>query len=75
VGGLLSAFALSKERVFLQKAEELVGHLLPAFDTVTGIPTGRVNLGKREAVRPIIYDMYFSRRTKECYYVDLCQSV
>lgn len=43
VGGLLSAYDLSHERVFIRKAVELVDKLLPAFDTPTGIPYQYVN--------------------------------
>lgn len=43
VGGLLSAYDLSHEKVFIHKAVELVEKLLPAFDTPTGIPYQYVN--------------------------------
>ena len=43
LGGLLSAFDLSGERVFLDKARELADLLMPAFNTQSGIPTGQVN--------------------------------
>lgn len=43
VGGLLSAYDLSHEKVFIKKAVELVDKLLPAFDTPTGIPYQYVN--------------------------------
>lgn len=38
VGGLLSAYELSGDVVFINKTVELVDKLLPAFDTPTGIP-------------------------------------
>ncbi|THH26373.1 hypothetical protein EUX98_g7818 [Antrodiella citrinella] len=38
LGGLLSAYALSNEAVFLQKADELASILAPAFDTGSGFP-------------------------------------
>jgi mannosyl-oligosaccharide alpha-1,2-mannosidase len=44
LGGLLSAYDLSKDSVFLEKANELSGYLLPAFDTSSGIPTSQVNM-------------------------------
>ncbi|CAM9163978.1 unnamed protein product, partial [Discosporangium mesarthrocarpum] len=44
LGGLLSAYDLSQDQVFLNKARELGDRLLPAFDTATGLPTPRVNL-------------------------------
>lgn len=37
VGGLLSAYALSKDEVFKMKAVELVETLIPAFDEKYGI--------------------------------------
>jgi mannosyl-oligosaccharide alpha-1,2-mannosidase len=43
VGGLLSAFDLSQEKVFIEKAVELVDRLLPAFETPTGIPYQYMN--------------------------------
>ncbi|KAI8637057.1 glycoside hydrolase [Parasitella parasitica] len=51
VGGLLSAYDLSHERVFIRKAVELVEKLLPAFDTPTGIPYQYVNFTSGEPVR------------------------
>ena len=44
LGGLLSAYDLSGERVLLEKAQDLGDRLLPAFNTPTGIPKGQVNL-------------------------------
>jgi endoplasmic reticulum Man9GlcNAc2 1,2-alpha-mannosidase len=38
LGGLLAAFEFSGDAVFLEKAKELGDLLLPAFDTVSGIP-------------------------------------
>ncbi|KAJ1674526.1 hypothetical protein EV182_003103 [Spiromyces aspiralis] len=38
VGGLLSAYELSGDHVFLKKATELADVLLQAFDTPTGVP-------------------------------------
>lgn len=38
VGGLLSAYELTKKRVFLDKAVEVGERLLPAFDTPSGYP-------------------------------------
>lgn len=43
VGGLLSAYDLSLEKVFVTKAVELVDKLMPAFDTPTGIPYQYIN--------------------------------
>ncbi len=43
LGGLLSAYDLSKDNVFLNKAVELGNLLMPAFSTPSGIPKGMVN--------------------------------
>uniref|UniRef100_A0A7N8XNM3 alpha-1,2-Mannosidase n=1 Tax=Mastacembelus armatus TaxID=205130 RepID=A0A7N8XNM3_9TELE len=45
VGGLLSAYYLTGEELFKNKAVELGEKLLPAFNTPTGIPRGVINLG------------------------------
>ncbi|EJD07326.1 seven-hairpin glycosidase [Fomitiporia mediterranea MF3/22] len=39
LGGLLSAYGLSKDPALLQKADELGAALLPAFNTSSGFPT------------------------------------
>lgn len=44
LGGLLSAYDLSGDGVFLNKARELGDRLLGAFDTPSGIPYGHVDL-------------------------------
>ncbi|GJJ07900.1 hypothetical protein Clacol_002106 [Clathrus columnatus] len=43
LGGLLSAYALSKDPILLKKADELGTKLLPAFNTKTGLPARVVN--------------------------------
>ena len=43
LGGLLSAYALSREPVLLAKADELAGLLAPAFNTTSGLPAFGVN--------------------------------
>eukprot|EP00899_Mesostigma_viride_P007967 jgi/Mesvir1/17171/Mv07593-RA.1 len=43
LGGLITAADLSGDRGFLNKAEDLAQHLLPAFDTPTGIPWNILN--------------------------------
>lgn len=45
LGGLLSAYDLSGDDVFLDKAKQIADRLLPAWDTPTGIPYSSVNLG------------------------------
>ncbi|XP_042497924.1 mannosyl-oligosaccharide 1,2-alpha-mannosidase MNS1-like [Macadamia integrifolia] len=44
VGGLLSAYDLSEDKVFLEKARDIADRLLPAWDTPSGIPYNRINL-------------------------------
>jgi hypothetical protein len=44
LGGLLSAYDLSEEKIFLQKAEDLGARLFKAFSTPSGMPNGQVNL-------------------------------
>ncbi|URD90744.1 Glycosyl hydrolase family 47 [Musa troglodytarum] len=44
VGGLLSAYDLSGDKIFLEKAKDIADRLLPAWDTPTGIPYNRINL-------------------------------
>eukprot|EP00252_Welwitschia_mirabilis_P007295 TRINITY_DN1853_c0_g1_i2.p1 TRINITY_DN1853_c0_g1~~TRINITY_DN1853_c0_g1_i2.p1 ORF type:complete len:452 (+),score=88.24 TRINITY_DN1853_c0_g1_i2:187-1542(+) len=44
VGGLLSAYDLSEDGIFLQKAQEIADRLLPAWDTPSGIPYNAINL-------------------------------
>ncbi|PIA17539.1 seven-hairpin glycosidase [Coemansia reversa NRRL 1564] len=44
VGGLLSAYELSGDKVFLKKAVELADLLMPAFDTPLGLPWQMLNI-------------------------------
>jgi len=44
LGGLLSAYDLSGDKVFLEKAREIADRLLPAWNTPSGIPYNRINL-------------------------------
>jgi mannosyl-oligosaccharide alpha-1,2-mannosidase len=44
VGGLLSAYDFTEDPLFLEKAEEVVKKLLPAFKTPSRIPKASVNL-------------------------------
>ncbi|CAB3408329.1 unnamed protein product [Caenorhabditis bovis] len=43
IGGYLAAYALSGDKMFVQKAEDVAKVLLPAFDSPTGIPYSLVN--------------------------------
>ncbi|WFD04474.1 mannosyl-oligosaccharide 1,2-alpha-mannosidase [Malassezia obtusa] len=42
LGGLLSAYDLTGDALMLDRAEELAQLILPAFDTLTGLPVGRM---------------------------------
>jgi len=44
VGGLISAYAMTGDEVYKQKAQDLATRLLPAFKTATGIPMAQINL-------------------------------
>ena len=44
VGGLLSAYDLSGDKVFLDKARDIADRLLPAWDSPSGIPYNIINL-------------------------------
>ena len=47
LGGLLSAYNLSKEPIFLRRAKELGLALSPAFDSPSGVPFSDVDLEHR----------------------------
>eukprot|EP00033_Pygsuia_biforma_P001269 GCRY01001435.1.p1 GENE.GCRY01001435.1~~GCRY01001435.1.p1 ORF type:complete len:550 (-),score=66.80 GCRY01001435.1:167-1816(-) len=49
LGGLLSAFDLSADDLYLKKAIELADRLLPAFNTTSGLPNAIVNLHSGES--------------------------
>ena len=44
IGGLLSTYDLSGDKETLELAETVAAHLMPAFDTPTGIPHSLVNV-------------------------------
>ncbi|XP_075253941.1 mannosyl-oligosaccharide 1,2-alpha-mannosidase IA-like isoform X2 [Convolutriloba macropyga] len=44
IGGLLSIYALTGDKMFREKAEEVARKLMPAFNTNTGIPKSLLNL-------------------------------
>lgn len=52
VGGLLSAYDLSGDKVFLEKARDLADRLLPAWNTPSGIPFQTINLATGNAHNP-----------------------
>ena len=45
LGGLLSAYDLSGDNAFLEKADDLAKRLSRAYDTPFGMPHGYVDLG------------------------------
>ena len=45
LGGLMSAYDLSENELFLNKAQALADRLMPAFNTGNGFPLSEVNLG------------------------------
>ncbi|CAA7394604.1 unnamed protein product [Spirodela intermedia] len=49
VGGLLSAYDLSEDKIFLEKAQNIADRLLPAWDTPSGIPYNVINLSHGNA--------------------------
>lgn len=52
LGGLLGAYHLSADVLFLQKAQDLADRLLPCFDSDSGVPYSDVNLATRKAHSP-----------------------
>ncbi|KAL8122768.1 mannosyl-oligosaccharide 1,2-alpha-mannosidase MNS1-like [Apium graveolens] len=52
VGGLLSTFDLSGDKIFLEKATDIANRLLPAWDTTSGIPFNIINLAHGNAHNP-----------------------
>uniref|UniRef100_A0A0D6QXY9 alpha-1,2-Mannosidase n=1 Tax=Araucaria cunninghamii TaxID=56994 RepID=A0A0D6QXY9_ARACU len=52
LGGLLSAYDLSGENIFLEKAKQIADRLLPAFNTPTGIPHSFINLAHGHSNNP-----------------------
>lgn len=52
LGGLLSAYDLSGEPMFLNKAQQIADRLLPAWETPSGIPYNTINLASGHASNP-----------------------
>jgi hypothetical protein len=52
LGGLLSAYALSADVLFLSKAIDLADRLLPSFETHSGLALSDVNLHTHRAHKP-----------------------
>ncbi|KAH9885458.1 glycoside hydrolase [Cubamyces lactineus] len=51
LGGLLSAYALTEDPLFLEKARELGDRIMPAFETPTGLPLSHINLAQRKGYK------------------------
>ncbi|MCO5559693.1 hypothetical protein L7F22_013294 [Adiantum nelumboides] len=52
LGGLLSAYDLSEDSLFLEKAKDIANRLLPAWNSPTGIPYTTINLHSGHANNP-----------------------
>lgn len=52
LGGLLSAYDLSEDSMFLDKAKDLADRLLPAWNSPSGIPYTTINLQSGRAYNP-----------------------
>lgn len=52
LGGLLSSFHLSGDKMFLNKSIDLGNRLLPCFDTPSGVPFSDINLFTTKAHAP-----------------------
>ncbi|CAH8383133.1 unnamed protein product [Eruca vesicaria subsp. sativa] len=52
VGGLLSSYDLSGDKIFLEKAKDIADRLLPAWDSPSGIPYNIINLRHGNAHNP-----------------------
>lgn len=44
VGGFLTAYALTQDRMYIDKALEIANLLLPAFETPSGLPYSYLNI-------------------------------
>ena len=53
IGGLLAAYALTGDKMFLDKSEQCAQGLLISFDTPTGLPFGTVGLRTKKANNPM----------------------
>jgi mannosyl-oligosaccharide alpha-1,2-mannosidase len=50
LGGLLSAYHLSGDDLYLERATDLADRMLPVFDTPSGLPLSMINLALRQGV-------------------------
>ena len=51
-GGMLAAYELTGDEMYVHRTAELVDRLLPAYDTPTGLPHNIINLMTLEARNP-----------------------
>lgn len=51
-GGMLAAYDLTGDEMYVRRTAELVDRLLPAFETPTGLPHNIINLKTLEARNP-----------------------
>ncbi|KAI0326772.1 glycoside hydrolase [Cubamyces sp. BRFM 1775] len=51
LGGLLSAYTLTEDPLYLEKARELGDRIMPAFETPTGLPLSHINLAQRKGYK------------------------
>lgn len=52
MGGLLSAYDLSGDKLFLEKSKDIADRLLPAWNSPSGIPYNIINLVHGNAHNP-----------------------
>lgn len=50
LGGLLSAYHLTDDSLYLERAVDLADRILPTFDTPSGLPLSMINLAQRKGV-------------------------
>ncbi|KAG9037107.1 hypothetical protein FS837_001501, partial [Tulasnella sp. UAMH 9824] len=64
LGGFLSAYTLTSDKIFLTRADELAQILLPAFQTQSGLPSFSVDFaGKKPKPGPKVRRSAFSEMT------------
>lgn len=60
LGGLLSAYHLSQDSLYLERAIDLADRILPVFDTPSGLPLTNVNLASRSGTPDSEYPEFVS---------------
>ncbi|KAI2796081.1 hypothetical protein BLOT_016093 [Blomia tropicalis] len=72
IGSLLSCFALTWDRIFLDKAEQLANKLDAAYRSVTGLPYQQINLSTGQAGGSLVWLSEVSNGMLEyCYLSDV----